>query len=41
VILRESRTNYEELKTHSCVDKVVFFFVGKYMNQNTKEITEV
>jgi len=36
VILRKSRKNCEELKTHSCVDKVVFFFVGKYMTKTQR-----
>jgi hypothetical protein len=36
VILRKSRKNYEELKTHPCVDKVLFFFVGKYMTKTQK-----
>jgi hypothetical protein len=36
VILRKSRKNYEQLKTHPCVDKVIFLFVGKYITKTQR-----
>lgn len=41
MILRKSRKNYEELNTHPCVDKVIFFLRRQLHDQNNKEIKEV